>query len=356
MKIRGIKIQDVYTGFCNQWIQFFHGVIQCICDGVDVVVVDDFKTDIYSHTTCPIEEVLDLDPFCDYVFENYGVMVVGKNQWDMSIERVLYGTMTSYLDVTEEFKTAFLQEDPHRLCVPQEASLNTLRKDPAENMRKSIRITYKINHKRRFDKCYTEENKQIDCHFRDIQYQQYAHWPPQIVWMETLLRHCPFHPSFYQQSIVADHPLVHVVHVRLEYDAIKHWACENHMTEVAFYDLLAEKYLEAIQRHMEGGVVLVLTHNRDNRVVDCLDAMKRPYVFLEKDPTKGREWNAVRDMAAAEQYGNGVFIGNFDKHRMQGSTYSYFLMKKCRFQKHVLMDIERIHEEPLVVATPLFVE
>lgn len=47
---------------------------------------------------------------------------------------------------------------------------------------------------------------------------------------------------------------------------------------------------------------------------------------------------------------------SFDKYRMQGSTYSYFLMKKCRFQKHVLIDIERIHEEPLVVTTPLFVE
>lgn len=347
MKIRGIKIQDVYTGFCNQWIQFFHGVIQCICDGIDVVVVDAFKTDIYSHTTCPIEEVIDLDKFCDYVYDNYGVIVLGKDQWEMSIERVLYGTMTSYLDVTEEFKTAFLHED--HLCVPHEASLNTLRGDPAENKRKSLRITYNIKENMKMNKSYTEENKQIDCHFRQIHYEQYAHWPRQIIWMETLLRYCHFHPSFYQE-IVLDHPLVHVVHVRLEYDAIKHWAYENHMEENVFYNLLAEKYLEAIKQHMEGGVVLVLSYNRDNRVVDCLDEMNRPYIFIEKDKSKGREWNAVRDMAAAEQYGNGIFIGNFDKYRMQGSTYSYFLMKKCSFQKHVLIDIERIYEEPLVMS------
>ena len=168
-------------------------------------------------------------------------------------------------------------------------------------------------------------------------------------WMETLIRYCAFHPSFYQ-TVIDDHPIVHVVHVRLEYDAIKHWAHENYMAEEAFYNLLAQKYIEAIEQHMDGGVVLVLSYNRDNRVVDCLDEMNRPYIFIEKDQTRGREWNAVRDMAVAEKYGNGVFIGNFDMYRMQVSTYSYFLMKKCHhFQKHVLIDIERIHEEPLVV-------
>lgn len=347
MKIRGIKIQDVYTGFCNQWIQFFHGIIQCICDGIDVIVVDDFKTDIYSHTTCPIEEILDMDRFCDYIYQNYGVAVIGKNQLDISIECVLYGTMTSYLDVTKEFKTTFLQ-DHNYLCVPQNVSLNTLQKDPAENKKKSIRMTYKVKKNMTIEKFYTEENIQINCHFTEMDYQQYAHWPQQIVWMETLLGHCSFHPFFYQT--VLDYPLVHVIHVRLEYDAIKHWAYENHMAEEAFYNLLADKYLEAIQRYMKGGVVLVLSYNRDNRVVDCLEEMKRPYLFIEKDKTRGREWNGVRDMAIAEKYGNGVFIGNFDKYRMQGSTYSYFLMKKCsRFQKHVLIDIERIHQEPLVV-------
>ena len=158
------------------------------------------------------------------------------------------------------------------------------------------------------EKFYTEENIQINCHFTEIDYKQYAHWPEQIVWMETLIRHCACHPSFYQ-TVIDDHPIVHVVHVRLEYDAIKHWAHENHMTEEAFYNLLAQKYIEAIEQHMEGGVVLVLSYNRDNRVVDCLDEMNRPYIFIEKDQTRGREWNAVQDMAVAEKYGNGVFIG-----------------------------------------------
>ena len=99
---------------------------------------------------------------------------------------------------------------------------------------------------------------------------------------------------------------------------------------------------------MKDGVVLILSHNRDNYVVDRLEEMKRPYLFLEKDMTQGREWNAVKDMSMAEKYGNGVFIGNFDIYRMQGSTYSYFLMKRCQFKKHVLIDIERIDEEPFV--------
>lgn len=345
MKIRGIRIHDVYTGFCNQWIQFFHGVIQCICDDVDVAVVDDFKTDLYSHETCPIGQVLDMGRFCTHVFRNYGVMVVGRHELDMGIEKVLYGTMTSYLDLTEQFRETFLKD--HHLYVPRDAPLNTLQFDPAVNKRKSIRITYRITHNTTMVKSYTEEDRQIDCHFTEISYVRYAHWPQQIVWMESLLHHCRFQTPFYRTiTSLDDYPLVHVVHVRLEYDAIRHWARENHMAEEPFYNLLAEKYLQAIEQHMEGGVVLVLSYNRDNRVVDGLEEKKRPYVFLEKDSTKGREWNAVRDMAIAEKYGNGVFVGNFDTYRMQGSTYSYFLMKRCRFQKHVLIDIERVEEKP----------
>lgn len=346
MKIRGIKIQDVYTGFCNQWIQFFHGVIQCICDGVDVVVVDDFKTDIYSHGTCPIDEILDMETFCAHVYHQYGVAVVGKHHLSVSIESVFYGTMTSYLDVGQEFKNAFLQ-DQH-LCVPPDVSLNTLQNDPAENQKKSFRITYRITETMWIQKSYTEEDCGIDCHFTDIHYEQYAHWPRQIIWMVSLLHHCPFEGHFYQQPIVENHDVVHVIHVRLEYDAIRHWAYENQMAEEPFYNLLSDKYLTAIKEHMRDGIVLVLSYNRDNYVVDRLDEMKRPYLFIEKNTKKGREWNAVRDMAIAEKYGNGVFIGNFDIYRMQGSTYSYFLMKKCRFQKHVLIDIERIHEKPFV--------
>jgi hypothetical protein len=349
MRIRGIYIHDVYTGFCNQWIQFFHGVIRCICDGVDVIVVDDFQTDLYSHTTRPLHEVLDLVTFNRHLSQQYGVVVVSKDQLDIRVRRVLYGTMTSFLDLTAEFVQAFVRD--HHLVVPPGAPLNTLRGDPAFLRRKSLRVAYQITPDLDLERHYAEEHCGIDCHFTDIPYHRYEHWPKQIPWMETLLRSCPFHPSFYRDP--SPGRTVHVVHARLEPDSVRHWARENHMPEDAFHDLLADKYIQSISRHMDdGGVILVLSYEKDNRVVDHLAKTGRPYLFLEKEKDNGREWNAVRDMAFAETCGNGVFLGNFDLYRMQGSTYSYFLMKKCRFQTCVLVDIERIQEDPLVLHTP----
>ena len=72
------------------------------------------------------------------------------------------------------------------------------------------------------------------------------------------------------------------------------------------------------------------------------------FVIQKKDPSRGREINAVSDMVMAEKYGNGVFIGNYDLYRNQGSSFSNLLMCRCRFVMHILIDIERITESPLV--------
>lgn len=350
MIIKGIKIHDYYTGLCNQLIMFIHGVIECICDPmdlVDVIVVDDFKTDLYTNTYSPIEEVFDMDKICSYLYANFGVIVVGKHQLDIEIKKAVYGTMTTFIDVQDVLVKNFIHDN--HFIFPRYISLNSLKGDPVLNNKKSLRITYTIKDGLEITKYYTEEFIDINCHFEDIEYKQYADWPRQLKWMETFLRHFSFHPKFYTKKNIYN-PLVHVIHVRLEYDAIKHWANENKMDNEAFYNTLAEKYIQAIEQHVQNGVIMVLSYNSDNRVVDWLKETGREYFFIEKDKSQGREWNAIRDIVAAETYGNGVFIGNFDIYRMQGSTFSYFLMKKCKnFQKHVLVDIERIHEEPFVI-------
>lgn len=347
MRIRGIQISDYYTGMCNQMIQFFHGVIRSIEDNIDVVVVEDFKTDLYSNTYRPFDTIINMDTFSDYVYNHYGVVIVGKHQLDMAITKVVYGTMTSFVDITEKFIDRYVED--HHLLLPGDTSLNTLINDPAPYKKKSIRITYQIKKGFEITKHYTEENKTINCHLKGIVYNHYPHWPKQIKWMETLLQKCPFHPTFYQKMLYTEDKIVHVIHARLEYDASKHWARENKMGEEEFYNYISSQYIKAIEEHMIGGIIMVLTYHEDNRVIEWLKETKRPYIFIKKNTSQGREWNAVIDMAMCEKYGNGVFIGNFDIYRMQGSTYSYFLMKKCDFQKQILIDIERIKEEPLIL-------
>lgn len=348
MKIRGITIHDHYTGLCNQLILFLHGVIQCICDGIDVIVIDDFKIDIHSDSCCAFGEIIDVDRFSQYIHEQYGIIVIDKSNMNIRIQQVIYGTMASFIDITDGFVRKFINNDGHLVLTKQD-NLNILFGDPALNRKKSLRISYNINGICLL-KSYAEEFKEMDCHLRNVSFHRYSNWPKQIGWMNTLIRMMYFHPALCPSEDVNffKHKTIHVAHIRLEYDAIRHWANENKMETVPFYNLLADKYIEAITQHVVDGQLLVLSHNSDNRIVEWLTETGRDFIFIEKDKSRGREYNAAQDMSRAMTHGNGTFIGNFDMFRMQGSTFSYFLMMKCRFQKRVLIDIERIHEDIVV--------
>lgn len=343
MKIKGILIHDYYTGLCNQLIQLLHGIMFCIGEGVDVVVVGDFKTDLDSEICCPVEDVLDMDHLFHYFYKHYGIVVVGLRQLDLDVRTVVYGTMSRFVDLTEPFRKECFSRDPLRLIVRGD-QLNHWKGDPAPGRRKSLRVLFQIKNKCLLWKNYAEEH--LALHIQGIVFERHPDWPRQLRWMDNLARIFSFHPSFYQYSLfgLSTTTLVHVAHVRLEPDAICHWSKENNMSQDAFRDLLVGKYIGAIQRHMSDGVVLVLSYDH-NPVVQWLEEKNRAFFFVGKEKKKGREWSAIEDMCLAEKYGNGVFLGNFDSYRMQGSTFSYFLMKRCRFQKSVLIDIERIHED-----------
>lgn len=341
MKIKGILIHDYYTGLCNQLIQLFHGIMKCIGDGVDVIVVGDFKTDLGSDSCCPIEDVLNMDHLCHYFYKHYGVVVVGRHQFDLDIQKVIYGTMSRFLDLTEIFKHTCFSRQPLRFMV-HGSQLNELSGDPAMGQRKSLRVLFQVKQNFSLWKYYAEEHLAIN--FQGVRYERHSDWPAPLRWMENLVRVFSFHSMFYNSCLSDTTSIVHVAHIRLEPDAIRHWSKENHMSEEAFHDLLFAKYIHAIQQHMQDGRILILSYHH-NRVVRWLEENHRSFFFIEKEKKKGREWNAILDMVLAEKYGNGVFLGNFDVYRTQGSTFSYFLMKRCRFQKSVLIDIERIHEE-----------
>jgi hypothetical protein len=344
MKIRGIKVSDHYTGLCNQLIQFLHGVLQSICDGIDIIVVDDFKMDLKKEEYCAFGEIVDLVRFSRYLYDTYGVMIFDRRAFHLHIVSVHYGTMTSFTDLTHKVIHSHVQND----CL--ELDVKTL-DPPNPDIGQSVRISYRVADDLPYITKSYFENECITCPLKSecVDYHRYAGWPKHVGWMNRLIQTFWFHPRLYYDPLYiwkgVNGSRVHVIHVRLEYDAICHWAKENKMSREEFYECLSHKYTRAIETHVHDGVLLVLSHNSDNKVVQWLKETGRSYVFVEKQRSLGRECAAVYDMMNAVAHGNGVFIGNFDIYRMQGSTFSYFLMKKCRFQKHVLIDIERIHQD-----------
>lgn len=321
----------------------------CLCKyDVDVIVVGDFKTDLYRDTFCGIEQVIDMERFRDYLYKEYGIVVVGKDEVDIRLKDVKYGTMSSFIDITEKVCESF-QIDKDHLVIPKGVAMNSIAGDPAPNRAKSTRFTYQIRPGFDIVKVYGE-TVQVDCHFTRFTFvNMHNLWPERMQWMETLMKNMYFHPKLYQQVLsIGKRERVHVIHIRMEYDASKYWSRENSMPADTFYDLLAQKYIDCIQEHITDGVILALSHNSNNAVIDWMKKTGRPYFFVEKSADTGRELCGAGDMALAEKYANGIFIGCFDIYKKQGSTFSFFLMKRCRFHKHVLIDLDRIYEEPYV--------
>lgn len=356
MKTRGVRISKYYTGLCNQLTNLIHGIMDAITDAVDVLVVDDFKMEIHTDKECPIENVLDLPSMNEYFRATYGLTIIGKRQMSLKIKSALYGTMGRYIDIHKELWEKHCIDD--RLIIPP-WSLNKIRYDPAEGIAKSLRITYIVDIYK-IIKIYTEEGAVVDIPVKSVdQYKEYFEsWPIEpATWFHHLLNKIVFHTYFHnivnkftvENRIDVMKP-VHVIHLRLEPDAIYHWSKQNNITPQEFYQVLCNKYIKILSEHhfIKSGTVIILSYTEEGPVFDWLTKNNISFVCIPKNRTHGREWNAVLDIVLAKTYANGVLVGSVDPFRMQGSSFTYFLMHMLNPVYTILIDIERISEKELI--------
>lgn len=352
MRVRGVQTTRYFSGFCNQLNHMIHGVIRCISENIDVMVVNDFKLEIHSDEICPIGDVVDMRKWNEYLRSEYGLTVVSEREFSVLVNTAYYGTMDNMMDVRAPFDAHFRRGDKY--LVDPSFHLNQLSHDPVPGTEKSLRVVYNVG-SYQVSKIYPAENIHLDfaCTREGLSWILYESLAESRVWHENLMQRLPLHPRFYEEARSWAERMpnpVHVLHLRMEDDAILHWSKQNKMAPDMFRGTLASKYIDVLTTHngVRKGSVLVLSYNEDNAVLDWLESQNIPYVQLEKDRTKGREWNAARDLVIAEMLGNGILIGALDYYRMQGSTFTHYLMQRMKAMYTVLIDIERIREKPVI--------
>ena len=111
---------------------------------------------------------------------------------------------------------------------------------------------------------------------------------------------------------------VHMIHLRLEEDALLHWSKMNNITIEEFRNQLETWYLSTLQTNVpKGSSILVLTGNINNSVWTYLQ--ENYTVFYQPKPNMPREFAAAVDLFLAQKC-NQLFIG------AKGSTFSDFIL------------------------------
>ena len=368
------KVGFYGTGLCNQ----LYCIANTLClaatqEGNKVVILDDFVADIFENNDKPSCDVLNL-PKCNEILKPYGITMMYKNHITMKLHRVLLGLRhVGTVDITKQVEEQFWQEN--HLFIPKGTFLAGLAdEDPCPNIRKQIYVYYYLNDVLLHEVFYEEnlyklQNLEINHsnydgkpHMSEVHVRQ--PWLQRInrkdsrelrnlfdYFLKSFVYKDPFNNKSreFVEHLQKENPdtnKIHVVHLRNEIDAIKHWGAINSMSEDEYRELYETIVKGLIREHIpKTDTILVLTADVvDNPVIEELRSDGFRLFVREKEPI-GRDMNAIVDLLIGSSSCTGVYIGNFiltpDLGHQEGSTFSFTLYNALReFTKVFMIDMD----------------
>jgi hypothetical protein len=339
------------TGLCNQLFFIISAIIIAHQKKMGIVCFDNFLLEPMTDKKLCVGKVIDLEQL-NQSCQKYNVSLCEKNDMVFKLCQVLFGNEENYLDITEIIKEKFVSNN--QLLIPAGTILNDLAGDPCPGVLKTLRIEFLFNGKK-----YIEIHPEYLWNSIDIAYfHSFQNWhdvdinthDPKM--FNEILQHIQFHPKY---QIYIDNVLkipsdkkINVIHIRLENDMTGHMAKENKMDLETYRSSLESVYIQGIQQYFsKEDLILVLSFDFDNKVVEYLKKEGYSYFTTPKNFFNGREQHAIVDLLIGEMC-TGTFIGNWNHSRNVGSTYSYVLGKRIKDPnaKQVYVDMYDISSKP----------
>ena len=265
------------AGLCNQLTFLINALLFASSNQIDNVIVDNFITDLSTRTFCPFSQIIQMDETNEYL-RKYNVVLKDINYVNPPID-------------------------------PQNA---------AAEFAKNISQTS-------ISDSWIDSSKFFDIYNNIV-----------------------FTPNFYKLSNnlipeikqkLGDDIKINIIHLRVEDDAIIHWANINKTRPDVFKKVLEAKYIYLINKYINKyAFTIVMTYNKNNNVIQYLKNNGYYFFTQKKDPGFGRERNAILDLILAQR-ANNFFIG------AAGSTFSHFINNTARdLKKTILIDIDNIYK------------
>jgi len=341
MKIRTARIYDARTGLANQLFVLIHRILLARRERADVLILDDFLLEMGClDRTCPIEEILDMDHLNRVT---YPLVVIGRREATaLTIEDATYGTDAVRVHVP--FRQSSLA--PY---FEWNGNLHEIIPDPAPGHQKRLNILYRIGP--RLVACSYPEGVNgrlrdpIQIRLENISFSFIFGWIDSLSReaFDRILSLLQFRPGPLRSP--PPFATVHVLHLRLEEDAILHWAPYNRTSPDEYRDRLTCHYLSIVQRYIlpQDGCVILLSSLTESPIHECFRERRYPVFQQEKPATNGREQNALHDLLYAAQSCTGTLVANFHPRTLKGSSFSYALVRQCTAaQQIIFVDLDHI--------------
>lgn len=131
----------------------------------------------------------------------------------------------------------------------------------------------------------------------------------------------------------------HVIHLRLENDAVEQWWRDNDNISICesqdiYVNSYFQKYIELIERFInKDDICILLTSPSTSQAMMVKWFTQSDFTFYQKpyNPSIGRERNAILDLCIATKYGNGMFIGH------SRSTFSQWISIRMTCENSLLV-------------------
>lgn len=339
------------SGFCNQIYSIIYTCGHCVRNDINFIFIGKFLTQIQSQKFCNIGEIIDINATNNYL-KQYNLCLIDYYNFDFKIVNAKYGANNMCIDVTEQSKQ-FLNNKVFYISKSQD--LNAFFGNPIEVYKKKyfieldkhalhLNITFSINNII-FNGTYEQSdgflNSDLLIDLNNVTFQPSLRIQnDQTEFTKGIFRNIAFQSIFLQKAnefIVQvreknKEKKINCIHLRLEDDAVQHWASENNLHPTDFKRIIEDKYIDAITKNLnKEDATLILSDSYDNRVIQHLRENGYNYIKTPK-MSKDREVAAIYDLHIG-QYCDNVYILVYD------SSFSYTLLYRI-FEQNRFKPVE----------------
>jgi hypothetical protein len=353
-KIYYCKIGKEGTGLCNQLFSLVTCIMTAINNNQNIIIIDNIRNEYTSNSSnSNISDIFDISKFNNYLKNNYNIFIFDKNNIKFKIKSIKYGVKDIKLDITDYILNNYFRDNI--LHIKKNLNLNSIAGDPVPDKQKFLFIKYKINNvyfKESFSENLSFLKDDIIFNLNKENYNYIFEWINFISRdiFDEILKNIVFNDkinnfvsNFLKKKNINENDKINILHLRLEEDAMTHWSVINNMNINKFRQTIENKYIDIIKNFInKNDKNVILSYSLDNTVIDYLKKNNYQYYFIEKDLNIGREINAIYDLVVGKCC-NNIFIGNFNLNNLNGSSFSYCLIKRFENKvKKILIDLDKI--------------
>lgn len=356
------------TGLSNQLFFITSAILKAHKSKIPLVIFEKFRLEACTHDLCPLKDIIDLNHLNE-IAAPYNVSVLDKHDINVSLISVKYGTTDVKINITEEIRKEYFENN--NLLIPKSVYLNNIKGDPAFGQPKKLFLTYKIN-EFVFTEIFDEHNRNDISIGVSQAFYQFNGWGEVDIpaydaeLFKKIIKSIKFTNIFNNISencllIDKNHKYIlnnlhnnekelNVLHLRLEKDWTPNLSKINNMSENEYIAFLEDKYIDLIQKYFsKNGNILVLTYDRNNRVIKFLEDNNYDFYTTKKNIFHGREPHAIIDLLVGEKC-SGCFIGTWNYATNHGSTFSFVLdQRMAPSVKRVLFDTYDVKTPEVII-------